>query len=84
MNVIDHNMNIAEASAALRIHHQWLPDELRVEKGLNKDTLKLLLQKGHKVVEKSSMGSTQTIMLTDHGVYGASDPRRPSALSKGH
>lgn len=84
MNVIDHDMNIAEASAAQRIHHQWLPDELRIEKGLNQDTVKLLKQKGHTVVEKSSMGSTQTIMLTDHGVYGASDPRRPSALSQGH
>lgn len=84
MNVIDHDMNIAEASAAQRIHHQWLPDELRIEKGLNQDTIKLLKRKGHNIVEKSSMGSTQTIMLTDHGVYGASDPRRPSALSQGH
>jgi len=84
MNVIDHGMNIAEASAAPRIHHQWLPDELRIEQGLNLDTIKLLQQKGHKVVVKPSMGSTQTIMRSDHGVYGASDPRRPSALSKGY
>ena len=34
MNVIDHGMNVAEASAAPRMHHQWLPDELRVEEGL--------------------------------------------------
>jgi AcrR family transcriptional regulator len=34
MNVIDHKMNAAEATEAPRIHHQWLPDELRVEKGL--------------------------------------------------
>ena len=33
MNVIDHGMNIAEATFAPRIHHQWLPDELRVEQG---------------------------------------------------
>jgi len=84
MNVLDHGMNIAQASSAHRIHHQWLPDVLRVEQGLNLDTLKLLKQKGHQIVEKSSMGSTQTIMRTDHGVYGASDPRRPAALSKGH
>jgi len=84
MNVLDHKMNIAEASAAPRIHHQWLPDELRIEQGISPDTIRLLQQKGHKVVTKSSMGSTQTIMLSDHGLYGASDPRRPSALSKGH
>lgn len=84
MNVIDHDMNIAQASAAQRFHHQWLPDELRIEQGLNLDTVRLLKKKGHKIVEKASMGSTQTIMWTDHGVYGASDPRRPSALSEGH
>jgi len=84
MNVIDHKMNIAEASAATRIHHQWLPDMIRIEKGLNVDTINLLEGKGHKLEVKSAMGSTQTIMLTEEGVYGASDPRRPSALSLGY
>lgn len=83
MNVIDHKMNIAEASAAPRIHHQWLPDYLRIETGISKDTIKLLKAKGHQVKVKSSMGSTQSIMLNEQGYYGASDPRRPSALSKG-
>ena len=32
-NMIDHGMNVAEASHAARIHHQWLPDEIRVEDG---------------------------------------------------
>ena len=84
MNVIDHNMNIAEASAAPRFHHQWLPDVIRIEKGLNVDTINLLESKGHKVEVKAAMGSTQTIMLTEAGVYGASDPRRPGALSLGY
>jgi gamma-glutamyltranspeptidase/glutathione hydrolase len=35
MNVIDHGMNIAEATCAPRVHHQWLPDELRIEKGIS-------------------------------------------------
>ncbi|MCG7529810.1 gamma-glutamyltransferase [Psychrobium sp. MM17-31] len=84
MNVLDHEMNIATASAMPRFHHQWWPDELRIEEGFSKDTLKLLKTKGHKIKLKSSMGSTQTIMPTENGVYGASDPRRPAALSKGH
>ena len=84
MNVIDHHMNIAEASAATRIHHQWLPDMIRIEQGLNVDTINLLENKGHKVEVKPAMGSTQTIMLTEEGVYGASDPRRPNALSLGY
>ena len=35
MNMVDHGMNIAEASAAPRMHDQWLPDELRVEEGFS-------------------------------------------------
>lgn len=84
MNVIDHKMNIAEATNAVRIHHQWLPDELRIEKGLNQDTIKLLKAKGQNVVEKEAMGSTQSIMHTDQGFFGASDPRTPSALTIGY
>ncbi|WP_284186031.1 gamma-glutamyltransferase [Vibrio algivorus] len=84
MNVIDHNMNIAEATHAVRVHHQWLPDELRIEKGLNQDTIKLLQAKGQNVVEKSAMGSTQSIMHTEKGFFGASDPRTPSALTTGY
>ena len=84
LNVIDHGMNIAEATAALRVHHQWLPDELRVEEGLSPDTLALLKARGHEVVVKSSMGSTQSILKTEEGLTGASDPRRPGAQTIGY
>lgn len=83
MNVIDHNMNIAEATHAPRIHHQWLPDEIRVEKSLNKDTIRLLKGLGHNVKVKSSMGSTQSIMKDENGFWGSSDPRRSGALTIG-
>jgi len=83
LNVIDHDMNIAAATAAPRVHHQWLPDELRVEAGLSVDTLDLLMARGHKIVEKNAMGSTQSVMRVDGGVFGAADPRRPGALAAG-
>ena len=38
LNVIDRGMTIAEAVAAPRIHHQWLPDEVFVERGFPADT----------------------------------------------
>lgn len=84
MNVIDHGMNIAAATNAVRVHHQWLPDELRVEQGLNKDTIRLLTEKGHKVVVREAIGSTQSIMRTNNILSGASDPRRPGALTLGY
>ncbi|MBP0021984.1 MAG: gamma-glutamyltransferase [Cyanobacteria bacterium SBLK] len=84
LNAIDHQMNIAEATNAPRIHHQWLPDELRIEKGLSPDTLALLQQKGYKIVTKNAMGSTQSIMKIGHRLAGASDPRKLDALTLGY
>ena len=84
MNVIDHGMNIAAATAAPRVHHQWLPDELRVERGISPDTLDLLATRGHRIVTKRAMGSTQSIMHTEDGFLGASDPRKPGALTLGY
>ena len=84
VNSIDFGMNVAEATNAPRFHHQWLPDELRVEKGFSPDTLKLLETKGQKVAVKEAMGSTQSIMVDPDGtLYGASDPRSPDDLTAG-
>ena len=83
-NVIDHDMNIAEATHAPRIHDQWLPDEIRTEKALNIDTVKKLESMGHTVSPKATMGSTQSIMITPNGVYGSSDPRIVDAAVVGY
>ena len=83
MNVIDHGLNIQSAVAAPRIHHQWLPDELRIEEGLSPDTIILLENMGHTVVRKSSMGAIQSIMVRDGMMYGAADPRRSTGLAAG-
>ena len=82
-NVIDHDMNIAEATHALRIHHQWYPDVLYYEKGLNADTRLILESKGHELKKRAAMGSLQSIMIKGGILYGASDPRRPDGLTKG-
>ncbi|QFT29702.1 Gamma-glutamyltranspeptidase precursor [Labrenzia sp. THAF82] len=84
MNIVDHKMSIAEATAAPRVHNQWLPDEIRIEEGLSPDTIKLLEAKGHKVEVKNAMGSTQSIMKVGDVLAGASDPRRPGALTAGY
>ncbi len=86
MNVIDHGMNIAEASTAPRIHHQWLPDEIRTEDGISVDTVAILEQKGHKVSQQPVMGSTQSIMVDKEAglLFGASDPRQVDAATVGY
>lgn len=84
LNVIDHGRNIAAATNAVRVHHQWLPDELRVEDGLSPDTVALLEALGYTVVVKDAMGGTQSVMFRDGLFAGASDPRRPGGLTAGY
>ena len=74
-------MNVAEATHAPRIHHQWYPDILYIEKGIGLDTQSLLRNKNHNVSYRSAMGSTQTIMLKNGLLFGSSDPRRPDAAT---
>ncbi len=83
LNIIDHNMNVAEAAHAPRVHHQWYPEVLYVEKGVGVDTQNLLRSRQHVVRYRNAMGSTQTIMLRDGLLLGASDPRRPDAATMG-
>jgi len=84
LNTIDFGMNPAEAASVPRVHHQWTPDELRVEKGLSPDTVALLKQRGHNVAVKASMGRTQTIQIRDGMLYGYSDPRNPDGRTLGY
>jgi gamma-glutamyltranspeptidase/glutathione hydrolase len=47
VNVIDHGMDIQEAVAAPRVHHQWLPDKLFAERqGLAADVVEGLARRG--------------------------------------
>ncbi len=84
LNIIDHDMNVSEASHAPRMHHQWYPEELYIEKGISHDTQSLLRGKGHKVKYRSAMGSTQTIMIRDGYIFGSTDPRRPDGSCVGY
>ena len=79
LNVMDHDMNIAQAVHSPRIHHQWLPEILMIESGFGPDTERLLTEKGYKLYPSSTMGSIQAIMKEGDYFYGSADPRRPSA-----
>jgi gamma-glutamyltranspeptidase/glutathione hydrolase len=83
MNVIDHDMNIQSAVSAPRMHHQWLPDEVRVEAGFSPDTLELLEQRGHTISQQPAMGAAQSIVIEDGVFYGGADPRRSTSSAIG-
>jgi gamma-glutamyltranspeptidase / glutathione hydrolase len=64
MNVVDYGMNIQEAVDAPRIHHQWLPDQITVEPyALSPDTVRILNNMGHKVVEQIPWGAAEAIYI---------------------
>lgn len=84
VNAIDFGMNPAAATNTPRFHHQWLPDELRLEVGFSPDTIQLLENAGYDVSVKPSMGRTQTIQIIDDTMYGYSDPRNPDGSAIGY
>ncbi len=83
INIIDFKMNIAEAIAAPRMHHQWLPDFLRLERGFSPDTVVLLKNMGHEVRIMPTMGRVQTVQRQSNLFWGASDPRNPDGAALG-
>lgn len=78
LNVLEFEMGIAEATAASRVHHQWLPDNVFYETGISADTLRLLREMGHVVSDQPRrLGASESIESSADGVlFGAADLRR--------
>jgi len=76
LDVIDHRMSLADAMSAPRIHHQSLPDSIRVETdGVEPAVLARLRAMGHHIYELSGIASAASIMRVRGGWEGMDDPR---------
>ena len=84
LDTVDFGLNLAEATAAVRIHDQLLPDQLSVERGLNLDTIHLLEGEGYKVNVRDAWGSAESISIESGLLAGASDPRQRGTLAVGY
>ncbi len=83
-DIVDFKMNIAEATAAPRMHDQGAPDRLEVERGVSPDTIRLLEALGHKVAEHGAWGSAQSILRGEGVLMGAADTRQRGTLAAGY
>lgn len=84
LNIVEFQMNPAEALIQPRFHHQASPDVIRVERGFSADTLQILRQEGYRIDLNNASGSTHTIVVDRDGrLSGASDPRSPGVLTLG-
>jgi gamma-glutamyltranspeptidase/glutathione hydrolase len=75
--LLDLGMTPEEALAQPRLHHQWVPNELMVEKALPRAQRVELAERGHKVKRMPPMGVSQIVARTPDGkgFIGAADPR---------
>ena len=87
LNVVDFKMDISQAVTASRVHHQWLPDILRIEEyGTTVDSERLLEMMGYRVRMGGSQGSAMGIIIDpETGIrYGGVDPRAADGGAAGY
>jgi gamma-glutamyltranspeptidase/glutathione hydrolase len=84
MNAIDGHMTVGNAVAAPRLHHQWSPDEVMVERNFAPDKIRALTAMGHHVKIGSLFGSAHSIAVTPEGLTGAADLRSRGAAAAGY
>jgi gamma-glutamyltranspeptidase / glutathione hydrolase len=88
VNVVDFKMDIRTAIDAPRMHHQWLPDQVRMEAGLFEaypEPIRKLQELGHAVDKSPRQGDAHSILIDpDSGVIMGAADRRTSGKAAGY
>ena len=86
LNVIDFGMNVQDAVDAPRVHHQWLPDTLSLERGISPDTVALLQARGYTVDYAPGVVLAQVAAIVNDGgwLQGGSDGRSAAGKAAGY
>jgi len=84
LGVTAFHQSVRAAVDAPRVHHQWLPDELRYEEGaVNAEAARILVAKGHRLRAEpaASQGDAHSIWYDAKTgtAYGANDHRSPDS-----
>ena len=83
LNVVEFDMEVSDATIQPRIHHQWKPDILGIEAGLNPEVIRLLNTTNQDIYVHSPGTSLESIVLKNNYHYGFGDTRRPDSLALG-
>jgi gamma-glutamyltranspeptidase / glutathione hydrolase len=75
-NVVDFGMDPEEAVSAPRMHHQWVPEVLKVDVGIPRDVTDALRARGHEVEVKEFYSCVQVGVTAGEDFMGAADPRK--------
>lgn len=86
LGVVDYGLDIQQAVAAPRFHHQWLPDQIALEPGISADTKHLLEQRGHKLAQRGYWGDAECILIDPKTGerLGGQDPRSTYGKASGY
>lgn len=86
LNVVDFGMNVQDAVDAPRIHHQWKPDKLSLERGISPDTVELLKARGYDVDYSPGVVLAQVAAIVSDGgwLQGGSDGRSAAGKASGY
>lgn len=75
VNVIDYGMGPAEAVDASKFHHQWLPDEIMMEKGFDEPVLDSLRTMGYRLHLVGGIGRNEMILFQNGRMHAVADIR---------
>jgi gamma-glutamyltranspeptidase/glutathione hydrolase len=86
LNVIDFGMNVQDAIDAPRVHHQWQPDKLSLERGISPDTVAILKSRGYDVDYAPGVVLAQVAAIVSDGgwLQGGSDGRSSMGKAAGY
>ena len=86
LNVLDFGMNVQDAIDAPRVHHQWQPDTLSLERGISPDTVALLKSRGYEVDYAPGVVLAQVAAIVSDGgwLQGGSDGRSATGKAAGY
>ncbi|MFN8206724.1 MAG: gamma-glutamyltransferase [Bacteroidales bacterium] len=80
VNIVDFNLSLEQAINTPKFHHQWLPDQIRVEKDFPDELIRQLKKLGHTVKRGGPIGRTDAIIVLSKGeFYGVGDKRGDDA-----